>query len=50
MMTDELDLLIKDGRLRGRGDETVDIGIHEGKIQAIDGKLSGSAKQTIESQ
>ncbi|MFQ5921482.1 MAG: amidohydrolase family protein [Anaerolineales bacterium] len=49
-MTDELDLLIKACRLRGRGDETVDIGIHEGRIQAIDGGLGGPAATTIEAQ
>lgn len=49
-MMDELDLLIKACRLRGRGDETVDIGIRDGRIQAIDGELAGRADTTIEAQ
>ena len=47
-MTDELDLLIKTCRLRGRGDETVDIGIRGGKIQVIDEEIARSAEKTIE--
>ncbi len=49
-MMDELDLLIKACRLRGRGDETVDIGIRDGRIQAIDGELAGRAETTIEAR
>ena len=49
-MADELDILIKAGRLRGRGDETVDIGIREGRIQAIETRVSQTAATTIEAQ
>ncbi len=49
-MMDELDLLVTACRLRGRGDEMVNIGIREGRIQAIDGELAGRAETTIDAQ
>jgi cytosine deaminase len=49
-MVDELDLLIKVCRLRGRGDETVDIGVREGMIYAIERELEVPARTTIEAQ
>ncbi|GMR09201.1 MAG: amidohydrolase family protein [Anaerolineae bacterium] len=49
-MTDELDLLVKACRLRGRGEETVDIGIRGGMIHAIEGDIEGPARTTIVAQ
>ncbi len=49
-MMDELDLLIKACRLRGHGDETVDIGVREGMIHAIERELEVPVRTTIEAQ
>ena len=49
-MADELDILIKAGRLRGQGDQAVDIGIREGHIQAIEAEVVGSASSMVEAQ
>jgi len=49
-MGDELDILIKAGRLRGQGDHTVDIGIRDGHIQAIEADVVGSASTVVEAQ
>jgi cytosine deaminase len=49
-MADELDILINSCRLRGRGDETADIGIREGRIQAVDTRVGETATVTIEAQ
>ncbi len=35
-MGDELDILVKGCRLRGRGEEALDIGIREGRVQVIE--------------
>ncbi len=50
MVADELDLLIRRCRLRGRGDELVDIGIRNGKIDAIEVALDQPATTLIEAQ
>lgn len=47
-MTDELDILITGCRLRGRGDELVDIGISSGRIHAIERELDVSARTIIQ--
>lgn len=49
-MSDELDILIRDCRLRGRDRELVDIGISSGKIKAIEGELESPAQMTIDAQ
>ena len=49
-MADELDILIKTCRLRGQGDETVDIGIHEGRIRVIETRVRETAATTVEAQ
>jgi cytosine deaminase len=49
-MADELDILIKACRLRGKGDETVDIGIHDGRITTIETQVSGAAAVTLEAE
>lgn len=49
-MTDDLDILIKACRLRGRGDETVDIGIRQGRIEAIETRVRGGATTTVDAQ
>lgn len=42
-----MDVLIKSCRLRGLGDETMDIGIREGRIQAIETQVPDNAATTI---
>ena len=49
-MGDELDILIKGCRLRGRGDETVDIGIREGRVQVIETQVREAATTTVGAQ
>ena len=49
-MGDELDILIKGCRLRDRGEEAMDIGIHEGRIQVIETQVRQAAAATIEAQ
>ncbi|MFQ5942281.1 MAG: amidohydrolase family protein [Anaerolineales bacterium] len=49
-MASELDILIRGCRLRNRPGETVDIGIGEGRIQAISSELDNTAVTTIEAQ
>lgn len=47
-MAGELDLLVKSCRLRNSVEETVDIGVHEGRIQSIASEISDSADETID--
>ena len=47
-MASELDILVKECRLRGGANELVDIGIREGRIQAIAADISDSAVETIQ--
>ncbi len=49
-MGDELDILIKGCRLRGRGEEAMDIGIREGVIRVIETQVRQAAAATIEAQ
>ena len=49
-MADELDILIKGCRLRGRGKEAMDVGIREGRIQVIETQVRQAAAATIEAQ
>jgi len=49
-MGDELDILIKGCRLRGRGEEAMDIGIREGRIQVIEPRVAEIAAITVEAQ
>ncbi len=48
MTMDDLDLLIKACRMRGGGDQTVDIGIRDGRIAAIESEILHRAATTIE--
>jgi len=49
-MGDELDILIKGCRLRGRGEEAMDVGIREGRIQVIEPRVAEIAAITVEAQ
>ena len=49
-MTDKLDLIIRNARLRRRGEGPVDIGIALGNITAIGGKLAARAEVEIDAQ
>ncbi len=49
-MGDELDILIKGCRLRGRGKEAMDVGIREGRIQVIEPTVAEIAAITVEAQ
>lgn len=47
-MSEAFDILIKDARLRGKGDNRYDIGIKDGRVGAIEQGLDGSAGVLIE--
>jgi len=49
-MGDELDILIKGCRLRGRGEAAMDIGIRNGRIQIIETQVRQAAAATIEAR
>ena len=49
-MEGELDLLIRDCRLRSRSEEKVDIGISDGHIQAIEGEIRVPASNAFDAQ
>ena len=44
----QFDILVAGGRLRGRGENSFDIGIREGRIHAIEPKLSRESDLTVE--
>lgn len=44
----QFDILVAGARLRGRGEDSFDIGIREGRIQAIEPKLAGESDLTVD--
>ena len=50
MATAQHDLLIRNARLRGQGDELSDIAISNGRITAIGGGIAGSAVDTVNAE
>ena len=49
-MTEAMDIVIKDCRLRGRGEQAFDVGIRAGRIETILEHLPAAASVTIEAQ
>jgi len=49
-MTNNFDILIKNGQLRGQPEQTYDIGIAGGVITALDERLTGDAQTVIDAQ
>ena len=49
-MSDHLDIMIKNVRLRGRSESIFDIGIGNGRVVALEEDLVGDAKQVIDAQ
>ena len=49
-MVDELDLLVRNGRLRRQNEKITDIGIRDGRIQVIAEGIDAPAKQTVEAE
>lgn len=47
-MSHKFDILIRNGQLRNHQDKLFDIGISDGKVRAIEEKLSGSAENEID--
>lgn len=49
-MSHKFDILIRNGQLRNHPDKLFDIGISDGKVRAIEEKLSGSAESEIDAE